>query len=141
MAEQVWSTSKDQNGKKAEAANSSMLPISPAAAAVRTKEIAVFKMERDDLMNVEFCLNNAIKVLASDNAGVFLTSAQAYSIHRFAVDAGMNSADHDMLIAFLDTAQQDLGHHQSRDIVGVLTSVRSAARLKRVAADMAGGCR
>jgi len=99
------------------------------AAALREKEAAAYAKESGDLTTNIAALEKAIKVLSDGMAGgSFLQTATASALRQIAVDADMNSADRDMLTAFLSQSQGQGYVPQSGQIVGILKQLQDTMK-------------
>merc|ERR1719436_732615 len=93
------------------------------ATALREKEAAAFATESSDLKTNLAALGKAISAIEAGTAGSFLQSSAAVTaLQKMTVDADMNSADRDILTAFL--SQGEGYAPQSGQIVGILKQMK-----------------
>jgi len=93
------------------------------ATALREKEAAAFATESSDLKTNLAALGKAIAAIEAGTAGSFLQSSTAVAaLQKMTVDADMNSADRDILTAFL--SQGEGYAPQSGQIVGILKQMK-----------------
>jgi len=93
------------------------------ATALREKEAAAFASESSDLKTNLAALGKAITAIEAGTAGSFLQSSTAVAaLQKMTVDADMNSADRDILTAFL--SQGEGYAPQSGQIVGILKQMK-----------------
>merc|ERR1719436_1482918 len=93
------------------------------ATALREKEAAAFATESSDLKTNLAALGKAISAIEAGTAGSFLQSSTAVSaLQKMTVDVDMNSADRDILTAFL--SQGEGYAPQSGQIVGILKQMK-----------------
>jgi len=93
------------------------------ATALREKEAAAFATESSDLKTNLAALGKAIAAIEAGTAGSFLQSSTAVTaLQKMTVDADMNSADRDILTAFL--SQGEGYAPQSGQIVGILKQMK-----------------
>jgi hypothetical protein len=90
---------------------------------LREKEAAAFATESSDLKTNLAALGKAINSIEAGTAGSFLQSSAAVTaLQKMTVDADMNSADRDILTAFL--SQGEGYAPQSGQIVGILKQMK-----------------